>query len=82
MRSWGLSAAEQEEVWARWRRGESLRLLPSWGGRFGVDLAGEVLLPGPDAQIAPTSFETWLAAQAQPADTSRSSTGSTDSGPG
>jgi uncharacterized protein YbjT (DUF2867 family) len=63
-------------------RGESLRLLPSWGGRFGVDLAGEVLLPGPDAQIAPTSFETWLAAQAQPADTSRSSTGSTDSGPG
>jgi uncharacterized protein YbjT (DUF2867 family) len=48
-------------------RGESLRLLPSWGGRFGVELAGEVLLPGPDAQLAPTSFETWLAAQAQPA---------------
>jgi uncharacterized protein YbjT (DUF2867 family) len=63
-------------------RGESLRLLPSWGGRFGVELAGEVLLPGPAAQIAPTTFETWLAAQAQPADTSRSSTGSTDSGPG
>lgn len=63
-------------------RGESLRLLPGWGGRFGVELAGEVLLPGPAAQIAPTTFETWLAAQAQPADTSRSSTGSTDSGPG
>jgi uncharacterized protein YbjT (DUF2867 family) len=45
-------------------RGESLRLLPGWGGRFGVELAGEVLLPGPDAQIAPTTFETWLAAQA------------------
>jgi uncharacterized protein YbjT (DUF2867 family) len=48
-------------------RGESLRLIPRWGGLFGVELAGEVLLPGPDAQIAPTSFETWLAAQAQPA---------------
>jgi uncharacterized protein YbjT (DUF2867 family) len=45
-------------------RGESLRLLPGWGGRFGVELAGEVLLPGPDARIAPTTFETWLAAQA------------------
>lgn len=45
-------------------RGESLRLVPSWGGRFGVELAGEVLLPGPDAQIAPTTFEAWLAAQA------------------
>jgi uncharacterized protein YbjT (DUF2867 family) len=45
-------------------RGEPLRLLPGWGGRFGVELAGEVLLPGPDAQIAPTTFETWLATQA------------------
>ena len=27
MRSWGLSAAERDEVWARWRRGESLRLI-------------------------------------------------------
>jgi hypothetical protein len=27
VRSWGLSAAEQDEVWARWRRGESLRLI-------------------------------------------------------
>jgi uncharacterized protein YbjT (DUF2867 family) len=44
-------------------RGESLRLIPGWGGRFGVELAGEVLLPGPDAQIAPTSFDTWLAAR-------------------
>jgi uncharacterized protein YbjT (DUF2867 family) len=48
-------------------RGESLRLIPRWGGLFGVELAGEVLLPGPDAQLAPTSFETWLAAQAQQA---------------
>jgi uncharacterized protein YbjT (DUF2867 family) len=45
-------------------RGESLRLIPSWRGPLGVEMAGEVLLPGPDAQIAPTTFETWLAAQA------------------
>ena len=45
-------------------QGTSLRLIPSWRGRFGVELAGEVLLPGPGAQIAPTTFETWLAAQA------------------
>jgi uncharacterized protein YbjT (DUF2867 family)/catechol 2,3-dioxygenase-like lactoylglutathione lyase family enzyme len=42
----------------------SLRLIPSWRGRFGVEMAGEVLLPGPGAHIAPTTFETWLAAQA------------------
>jgi hypothetical protein len=28
-----------------------------------VALAGEVLLPGPDAQIAPPTFEAWLATQ-------------------
>jgi uncharacterized protein YbjT (DUF2867 family) len=41
-----------------------LRLIPSWRGLFGVEMAGEVLLPGPDAQIAPTTFEAWLGAQA------------------
>ena len=44
-------------------RGESLRLVPTWRGPFGPEMAGEVLLPGPDAVIAPTSFEQWLAAQ-------------------
>jgi uncharacterized protein YbjT (DUF2867 family) len=48
----------------------SLRLIPSWRGPFGVEMAGEVLLPGPDAQIAPTTFETWLAAQTETADNS------------
>ncbi len=48
-------------------RGESLRLVPTWQGPFGVAMAGEVLLPGPDARIAPTTFETWLATQSQPA---------------
>jgi DNA-binding CsgD family transcriptional regulator len=27
VRSWGLSAQEQDEVWARWRQGQSLRLI-------------------------------------------------------
>jgi uncharacterized protein YbjT (DUF2867 family) len=45
-------------------RGESIRLIPSWrGGFFGLDAAGEVLLPGPDARIAPTTFEAWLKGQ-------------------
>ena len=43
-------------------RGESVRLVPSWrDGPFGVEMAGEVLLPGPDARIAPTTFDEWLA---------------------
>ena len=41
-------------------RGETLRLVPRWGGAFSVTMAGEVLLPGPDARIAPTTFEAWL----------------------
>jgi uncharacterized protein YbjT (DUF2867 family) len=44
-------------------RGESLRLVPTWRGLIGVEAAGEVLLPGPDAQIASTTFEAWLDAQ-------------------
>ncbi|WP_394554956.1 SDR family oxidoreductase [Agromyces sp. MMS24-JH15] len=33
---------------------------------FGTLLAGDELTPGPDAQLAPTSFAEWLAAQASP----------------
>ena len=45
-------------------RGEAIRLIPSWRtGVFGVDAAGEVLLPGPGARLAPTTFDAWLAAQ-------------------
>jgi uncharacterized protein YbjT (DUF2867 family) len=42
-------------------RGEPIRLVPTWDGIFGVDMAGTVLLPGPDARIGPTTFEQWLA---------------------
>jgi len=43
-------------------RGESIRLVPSWrDGPFGVEMAGEVLLPGPGARLTPTTFDAWLA---------------------
>jgi uncharacterized protein YbjT (DUF2867 family) len=42
-------------------RGESLRLIPSWrNGLFGVEAAGEMLLPGPEARLASTTFDAWL----------------------
>jgi uncharacterized protein YbjT (DUF2867 family) len=44
-------------------RGESLRLIPTWRGRYGMEVAGEVLLPGPAARIAPTTFDDWLTTQ-------------------
>jgi uncharacterized protein YbjT (DUF2867 family) len=55
-------------------RGARVRLVPSWRGPFGVEMAGEVLLPGPDARIASTTFDAWLAeaVQAQPSNKSGS----------
>ena len=47
-------------------RGESVRLIPTWRARYGVQMAGEVLLPGPNARIAPTTFDDWLATQGEP----------------
>jgi uncharacterized protein YbjT (DUF2867 family) len=44
-------------------RGTSIRLVPTWSGVFGLDMAGELLLPGPDARIAPTTFDDWLAGE-------------------
>jgi DNA-binding CsgD family transcriptional regulator len=35
VRSWGLSAAEQDQVWARWRQGASLRLIARRLGNAG-----------------------------------------------
>ncbi|WP_018352231.1 SDR family oxidoreductase [Longispora albida] len=43
-------------------QGRTVRLVPTWdGGIFGVEMAGNVLLPGEGAQIAPTTFDEWLA---------------------
>jgi hypothetical protein len=45
-------------------KGDPVRLLPSWrSGVFGPEAAGEVLLPGPDARLAPTTFDGWLSAR-------------------
>jgi hypothetical protein len=44
--SWGLSAAEQDEVWARWRRGESLRLIARRLGKRGPSVRAFVLQTG------------------------------------
>lgn len=42
-------------------RGRDVRLVPTWSGVFGPEMAGTVLLPGEGARIAPTTFEEWLA---------------------
>ena len=47
-------------------RGHQVRLVPTWSGLFGTSMAGDVLLPGEDARIAPTTFDEWLAAGAAP----------------
>jgi uncharacterized protein YbjT (DUF2867 family) len=44
-------------------RGTSIQLVPTWSGPFAVDMAGDVLLPGPGARIAPTTFDDWLAGE-------------------
>ncbi|WP_445169024.1 SDR family oxidoreductase [Mycolicibacterium sp. Dal123E01] len=45
--------------------GRLVTLVPTWAGPLGPELAGNVLLPGDDARIAPTTFEQWLAAGAK-----------------
>ncbi|MDF5756700.1 NAD(P)H-binding protein [Spongiactinospora sp. TRM90649] len=44
-------------------RGHTVKLIPTWSGLFGPEMAGDVLLPGDDARIAPTTFEAWLTTQ-------------------
>jgi uncharacterized protein YbjT (DUF2867 family) len=45
------------------KRGHDVKLVPTWGGLFGPGAAGNVLLPGANARIAPTTFDEWLAAE-------------------
>ncbi len=43
-------------------RGESIRVVASWDdGPFDPEMPADALLPGPGAQLAPTTFEGWLA---------------------
>jgi uncharacterized protein YbjT (DUF2867 family) len=45
-------------------RGDDTRLIARWqDSPFGVEMAGDVRLPGEGARIAATTFESWLAAQ-------------------
>jgi IS30 family transposase len=46
VRSWGLTAAEQDEVWARWRQGESLRLIARQLGKRVPSVRAFVLQTG------------------------------------
>lgn len=41
-------------------RGRTVKLVPSWAGPFGTQMAGNVLLPDENARIAPTTFDEWL----------------------
>lgn len=41
--------------------GRSVKLMPTWSTVFGPEMAGDVLLPGPDVHITPASFDDWLA---------------------
>jgi uncharacterized protein YbjT (DUF2867 family) len=41
--------------------GRVVKIVPTWESILGLEMAGNVLLPGPDARIAPTRFEDWLA---------------------
>ncbi|MEV4575325.1 NAD(P)H-binding protein [Nonomuraea jabiensis] len=44
-------------------RGREVKLVPTWSGLFGPEMAGNVLLPGEHARIAPTTFDDWLQEQ-------------------
>ena len=46
-------------------RGQDIRLVPTWRGTYGTDMAGEAMLPGEGARLAPTTFDAWLAAGAK-----------------
>ena len=45
--------------------GRKVRLVPTWSGPLDESMAGNVLLPGEHARIAPTTFDQWLAAGAR-----------------
>lgn len=42
-------------------RGQEITLVPTWRGAFGVDMAGEVMLPGDKARLGHITFDDWLA---------------------
>jgi hypothetical protein len=66
VRSWGLSAAEQDEVWARWRRGESLRLIAAgWAdaGRRSAPLCSRPAGCNASHRVARSGLSPWANAK-------------------
>jgi DNA-binding CsgD family transcriptional regulator len=53
VRSWGLSVQEQQELWARWRQGQSLRLIARRMGKRGPSIRAVVLQTGGVQQRPP-----------------------------
>ena len=45
--------------------GRKVKLVPTWSGPLSESMAGNVLLPGENARIAPTTFDQWLTAGAR-----------------
>jgi uncharacterized protein YbjT (DUF2867 family) len=45
--------------------GRKVKLVPTWSGPVDESMAGNVLQPGENARIAPTTFDDWLAAGAR-----------------
>ncbi|BBX48305.1 NAD(P)H-binding protein [Mycobacterium cookii] len=45
--------------------GRDVKLVPTWSGPLDESMAGNVMLPGENARIAPTTFDEWLAAGAR-----------------
>ncbi|MFA1537827.1 SDR family oxidoreductase [Actinomadura monticuli] len=43
--------------------GRTVKLVPTWATMFGPAMAGNALMPGEGARIAPTTFDEWLATQ-------------------
>ena len=45
--------------------GRNVKLVPTWSGPLDESMAGNVMLPGENARITPTTFDEWLAAGAR-----------------
>ena len=45
--------------------GRAVKLVPTWSGPLGEEMAGNVLLPCDNARIESTTFDQWLAAGAR-----------------
>jgi len=62
----GLAGPEPQDLVDMCRRthqaqGRAVRLVPTWSSVLGPEAAGNALLPGSAARIAPTTFDEWLA---------------------